>query len=71
MIGMSKPKKKDLHKEAQTTIRPGKVANFMLRRIAKQEDRTNTAVLVRALKLYAEQNGYEWPKDGEPLPEEP
>ena len=45
------------------TLRLPAAEGEALRRMAEQEDRTYTKVVRRALKLYTEQNGYDWPAD--------
>jgi hypothetical protein len=63
-----RPTKPDQHKNQNMSLRlPPHLAEW-LKQIAQSEDRTYTAVVMRALRTYAEKNGYEWPKTppGEP-----
>lgn len=61
MVLMATTPKKDRHKQPKMTIRPSAKVGNALREIAGKEDRTITAIVTRALKLYAEQNGHSWP----------
>lgn len=47
----------------QTNVRlPPDIQEF-LDRIARQEERTRAMVVTRALRLYAKENGYQWPRE--------
>lgn len=59
-MGAKKPNKKDRHLEPKITLRLPSPAGDILRQIAAKEDRTITTVVLRALRLYAEQNGHSW-----------
>lgn len=52
---------KKKHKNPILSFRPDDVTNQVIREIAEKEDRTLATVIKRAVRLYAEQNGYEWP----------
>ncbi len=60
---MRKKKTTDRHLHSKMTIRLGPQAEALLKQAKDAEDRTYTAIIIRALKLYAKENGYTWPKD--------
>lgn len=68
MLVMGKKKGEDRHRDPKLTIRIPAVAGEALRRIADSEDRTLTAVILRALKAYAQANGHNWPTSLAPPP---
>jgi predicted transcriptional regulator len=61
MATMEKNKNKDRHKTQKMTFRPSEIVKQMIQVIAEKEERTKAKVIERAVRLYAEQNGYEWP----------
>jgi hypothetical protein len=54
--------------ETGLTIRLGSDEDAALRRMAESEDRTITAVVMRALKAYAQANNHSWPASFAPPP---
>jgi hypothetical protein len=62
MTQKKKPEKNDRHLHPKMTVRLGPAAEAFLREVRSKEDRTYTAILIRALKLYAKENGYAWPE---------
>lgn len=59
-------RKPDRHLTPKMTLRLPSAAGDALRTMAVTEDRTITAIVMRALRLYAGENGYEWPKTAPP-----
>ncbi len=51
----------DRHKTPKKTLRLPKAVGDLLKHMAETEDRTETAVVMRALRAYAKENGYTWP----------
>jgi hypothetical protein len=55
------PTSTDRHLQPKMTLRLSEAHGEALRAIAGVEDRTITAVVLRALRAYAQANGYDWP----------
>ncbi len=66
MLDMSKhkPKPGDRHQQPKMTLRLPEPVGDLLREMAAKEDRTITAIVLRALRAYATENGYTWPGSG-------
>lgn len=66
IVVMAKDRTKDRHKNPKMTLRLDPQYADALRAIAAQEERDATKVIIRALRLYAEQNSYSWPVPSPP-----
>lgn len=51
----------DRHVNPTMTLRIKPKFADAIRNIADAEDRTMTAIIIRAMRRYAEENGHEWP----------
>jgi uncharacterized protein (DUF1778 family) len=66
--GMAKKSSKhgDRHLHPKITLRLPPSAGQALRQMAEAEERTITAIVLRALRAYATVNGHSWPGQSSP-----
>jgi hypothetical protein len=65
------PKSTDRHLQPRLTLRLPSAAGEALKAIAEAEDRTITAIVLRALRSYAQEHGYAFPGKSQDPPEPP